>query len=169
MKSLLAAAILSFASLAGVASAATVNAVQLKQNDWIVFDFAPGQGTFKITPGSTDESFSYSYGFSDSLCQSWACMPQTHAFNTVYSNGGGDFGYGWNPQSFEKVSSETILTGAKNSLFMFFRVTSGSASVSQMIADAPTDPAPVPLPAAGFLMMAGLGALSILRKRQKAS
>ena len=84
MKSLLAAAILSFASLAGEASAATVNAVQMKQNDWIVFDFAPGQGTFKITPGSTDGSFSYSYGFSDTLCpQSWACMPQTRAFNTV--------------------------------------------------------------------------------------
>ena len=79
------------------------------------------------------------------------------------------FGYGWNPQSFGGVRSDTILTGATNSLFMFFRVTSGSASVSQMIADAPTDPAPVPLPAAGFLMMAGLGALSILRKRQKAS
>lgn len=170
MKSLLAAAILSFASLAGVASAATVNAVQMKQNDWIVFDFAPGQGTFQVTPGSTDGSFSYSYGFSDTLCpQSWACMPQTRAFNTVYANGGGDFGYGWNPQSFGGVRSDTILTGATNSLFMFFRVTSGSASVSQMIADAPTDPAPVPLPAAGFLMMAGLGALSILRKRQKAS
>ena len=84
MKSLLAAAILSFASLAGVASAATVNAVQMKQNDWIVFDVAPEQGTFKVTPGSTDGSFSYSYGFSDTLCpQSWACMPQTRAFNTV--------------------------------------------------------------------------------------
>ena len=170
MKSLLAAAILSFASLAGVASAATVNAVQMKQNDWIVFDFAPEQGTFKVTPGSTDGSFSYSYGFSDTLCpQSWACMPKDRALNTIHANGGGDFGYGWNPQSFGSVRSETILTGAKTTLFMFFRVTSGSASVSQMIADAPTDPAPVPLPAAGLLMMAGLGALGVLRKRQKAS
>jgi hypothetical protein len=58
MKSLLPAAILSFASLAGAASAATVNAVQMKQNDWIIFDFAPEQGTFKVTPGSTDGSFS---------------------------------------------------------------------------------------------------------------
>jgi hypothetical protein len=96
-------------------------------------------------------------------------MPKTHAFNTVYANGGSDFGYGWNPHSFGNMRSETTLTGAKNSLFMFFRVTSGSASVSQMIADAPTDPAPVPLPAAGLMMMAGLGALSVLRKRQKAS
>jgi len=95
MKSLFTAAILSFASLAGSASAATVDAVQMKQNDWIVFDFASEQGTFKVTPGSTNGSFSYSYGFSDSLCpQSWACMPQTRAFNTVYANGGGDFGYG---------------------------------------------------------------------------
>ncbi len=96
-------------------------------------------------------------------------MPQTRAFNTVYANGGGDFGYGWNPQSFGGVRSDTILTGAKTSLFMFFRVTSGSASVSQMIADALTDPVPVPLPAAGLLTMAGLGALSVLRKRRKAS
>ena len=170
MKLFLAAASIVLSSIAGSAFAATVNAVQMKQNDWIVFDFAPEKGTFKVTPGSTDGSFSYSYGFAESLCpQSWACMPKSRAFNTVYSNGGGDFGYGWNPQSFGSVVSDTILTGATNSLFMFFRVTSGSASVSQMIAEAPTDPAPVPLPAAGFLMMAGLGALSILRKRQKAS
>lgn len=170
MKSLLAAALLSFASLAGAASAATVDAVQMKQNEWIVFDFAPEQGVFKVTPGSTDGSFSYSYGFSDSLCpQSWACMPQTRAFNTVYANGGGDFGYGWNPQSFGSVVSETTLTGAKNSLYLFFRVTSGSASVSQLVADQPETPAPVPLPASALLLLGGVGGLAALRRRRKAA
>ncbi|GHG37428.1 VPLPA-CTERM sorting domain-containing protein [Paracoccus aerius] len=168
MKSLFTAAILSFASLAGSASAATVDAVQMKQNDWIVFDFASEQGTFKVTPGSTNGSFSYSYGFSDSLCpQSWACMPQTRAFNTVYANGGGDFGYGWNPQSFGGVISETTLTAAKNSLYLFFRVTSGSASVSQLVADVPEAPAPVPLPAPVLLLLGSIAGLAALRRRKK--
>lgn len=170
MKSLLAAAILSLAPIAGAASAATVNAVQMKQNDWVVFDFAPEQGTFKVTPGSTDGSFSYSYGFSESLCpQSWACMPQTRIFNTVYANGGGDFGYGWTPQSFGGVVNETILTGAKNSIYMFFRVTSGSAFVSKLVADTPPAPAPVPLPASALLLLGGLGGLAALRRRWKAA
>ena len=66
----------------------------------------------------------------DRLCpQSWSCMPQTHVFNTVYTNGGGDFGYGWNPQSFGGVVSEITLTAGKNSLYLFLPVTSGSASV----------------------------------------
>ena len=93
MKSLFTAAILSFASLAGSASAATVDAVQMKQNDWIVFDFASEQGTFKVTPGSTNGSFSYSYGFSDSLCpQSWACMPQTRVRRRMIWNRRPEFG-----------------------------------------------------------------------------
>jgi hypothetical protein len=77
----------------------------------------------------------------------------------------GDSGYDGNPQSF----SDTTLTCVKTSLSLFFGVISGPALVSHLVGNAPEAPAPVPLPAAGLLMMAGLGALSVLRKRQKAS
>lgn len=168
MKSLLAAALLSFASLAGAASAATVNAVEMKQNEWIVFDFAPEQGVFKVTPGSTDGSFSYSYGFSDSLCpQPWTCMPQNRSLNTVHASFDHGFGYSWSGGSFGSVVSETTLTAAKNSLYLFFRVTSGSASVSQLVADQPETPAPVPLPASALLLLGGVGGIAALRRRRK--
>ena len=93
-------------------------------------------------------------------------MPQHRLFNTVYENGGGDFGYGWNPQSLGNVTNETILTGAVEN-YLFFRVTSGRALVSHLIADGPAAPAPVPLPASALLLMGGVGGLAALRKRLK--
>lgn len=170
MKSFIAAVVLSFASLSGAATAATLNAIQMKQNDWIVFGISPErEALFKVTPGSTDGSFSYSYAFSDMLCpQVWACMPKNRVFDTIYENGGGDFGYGWNTNSFSNVRGETILTGAMNE-YLFFRVTSGSASVAHLIANETNVPAPVPLPASALLLLGGIGGIAALRRRLKAA
>jgi len=167
MKSLLCATALGLFVLPGLSSAATVNSAEMKQNDWIVFDSVTKTDGFTITPGSTNGSFSYTYGFSGSLCpQSWACMPESRPFNTVQTNGGGDFGYGWNPQSFGSVVSQTTLTPGGSDLYMFFRVNSGSASVSWSVADTAPEVAPVPLPAPAILLLAGIGGLATLRRRK---
>ena len=169
MKSLLCATAFGLFVLPGLSSAATVNSVEMKQNDWIVFDSVAKTDGFTITPGSTNGSFSYTYGFSDSLCpQSWACMPESRPFNTVQTNGGGDFGYGWSPQSFGSVVNQTTLaTTTESNLYLFFRVTSGSASVSWSVADTAPEVAPVPLPAPAILLLAGIGGLATLRRRKK--
>ena len=169
MKSLLTAALLLLAPLAGAASAATVTPLDMKQNDWVVFDLRSGPQQIKITPLNTNGSFSYSLGFADSLCpQSWACKPEANAFDTVYGSGG-DFGYGWDTKSFSFVVSEVLLTPLPSSLYMFFRVTSGTASVAKLGAGAVTPIAPVPLPAPALLLLAGLGGLFALRRFRKAA
>lgn len=169
MKSLFAAALLSLASLGGMASAATISAFEMKSNDWIVFDLAGRTDDIRVTPGTTDRSFSYSYSYSDTLCPTpWSCMPGDLATDTVYGSRG-DFGYSWNPTQLNEVFETTFLNTAAAGQYLFFRVTSGTTSVARYAASVGVSPAAVPLPATGLLVLGGLGALGLMKRRRKAA
>ena len=76
-----------------------------------------------------------------------------------------DSRYGGNPRSFR----DRIMTGAKVSPNLFFRVTSESVSVSHLVAHASEAPAPVPLPASALLLLGGIGSLAVVCRRCKAA
>ena len=174
MKTLLSTALLAL-SLTGGASAATLNALDLKSQDWIVIDLSKDRSPFQITPNKADWSFSYSLAFSNSLCpQPWACTPAGYLPGTVQNGGNSGFGYSWGNQSGGSVGASLTLEPRADSLYMFFRVTSGSGTLSQLASNLPPVPAPspVPLPATALLLAAGLGGLgglAALRRRRKAA
>ncbi|WP_136684249.1 hypothetical protein [Falsirhodobacter xinxiangensis] len=163
---------------ASAASAATIQNFELRQNQWAVLDLGQtGSADLVIDPISEDGSFSFTYAFSDSGCgaganqyNTWSCMPKDLATNTVMSSFNHNFGEGW----FDKVNRSSVtapvaiayLKEGAERLFMYFRVTSGSGTISQTIAE-PTPPAPVPLPAGAALLPMGLAALALLKRRRR--
>lgn len=151
---------LSSFAIGGYAAAATVT---MQQNQWAVFS---GPTDFTVSPISKDGSFSYSYGFSDTGCGtsgSWSCMPTDLVLGDVQSSFAHNFGYGWSPVNVHGQAVDSVLSFS--SAFLFFRVNSGTALLTWT--DAVDAPAPVPLPAAGLMMLAGMGALVAVRRRGK--
>lgn len=147
------------ACIGGSAHSATVN---FNQNQWAVIT-APS--TFTVTPSNRNGSFSYSYGFSDTGCGNsgaWSCMPDGLALGEVQDKFNHNFGYGWSPVNVHGARDEAEVTSLGQ--YLFFRVNSGSGSL--VYADAVTTPAPVPLPAAGLLALAGIASLAVIRKRR---
>ena len=157
------------------AGAATVEHLNMVQNQWAVFEF-DGKNAVElmVNPSSPDGSLSVTYAFSGSRCGDniyWTCMADSQMTNTVYSNYSHNFGEGWfdknNVGSIMLPFSISYSNDTWGSLFAYFRVTSGSASISQ-IDD--TVPAAVPLPAALPMLLAGLGGLGLFaRRRRKAA
>lgn len=172
MKTLLSTALLAL-SLTGGASAATLNPLDLKNQDWVVIDLSKDRSPFQITPTKTDGSFSYSLAFSNSLCpQPWACTPSGYQPGTVQSGGNSGFGYSWEHISGGSVGASLTIDPRADSLYMYFRVTSGNGTLSQLASSLPSVPSPVPLPATALLLAAGLGGLgglAALRRRRKAA
>lgn len=147
--------------LAYASTAAFAATVTMQQNQWAVFE---ADRTFNISPISKDGSFSYSYGFSDTGCGNsgaWSCAPTDLKLGEVQTSFSHNFGYGWSPVNVHGQREDSLLPVSK--LLMFFRVNSGSGSVSW--ADVAETPAPVPLPAAGLLLVAALGALGLVKGR----
>jgi hypothetical protein len=174
-KKIAAFAILSCA-LATTVQASTVPLVEMSHSQWAVLEFENTNTlNLVVAPTSANGSFSFTYAFSEDGCGDnkwWFCMPKTLTTNKVNAAGGQGFGEGWfdvknlgNVQN--PININYTRAGAAN-LLMFFRVTSGSGAVSQ-VASAAKPLAPVPLPAAGFMLfaaMASFGSLRLLKRQQ---
>lgn len=160
------------------ASAATIQTLDLHQNQWAILDLGQtSSANLLINPISTNGSFSFTYAFSDSGCgaganqyNTWSCMSKDLPTNTVFANFNHNFAEGWydkvNQSSVSAPYAVSYLKEGAEQLFMYFRVTSGAGSVNQAVAE-PAPPAPVPLPAAAALLPIGLGALALIKRRRK--
>lgn len=165
------------------AQASTVSLAQMSQNQWTILEFKNTNTLdLVITPTGPNGSSSFTYAFSADGCgaganqyNTWSCMPKSVTTNTVNTGGNHNFAEGWldkrNPGgSKDPINISYTKEGAEN-LLMYFRVTSGSGTVSQVVPAA--DPlAPVPLPAAGWMLFAGLagfGGLRLFKRRNPAA
>ena len=185
LKSILISAF-TFCTVGATAQAATIQNMDMSQNQWAVLEFQNTNSlNLAITPGKTDGSFSYTYAFSENGCgkdasqyNTWSCMPESFGTNVINTGYAFNFGEGWFDKTSagnvrETVSVNYVKEGAEN-IFMYFRVTSGSGSLSRVldVVDSPAPdvvdpPAPVPLPAAGLMLLAGIAGIGSLRLRKR--
>lgn len=156
-------------------TAATIQDLNMDQNDWAVFEFDGANSVdLAVEPISRNGSFSVTYAFSGNGCGDniyWTCIPDSHTTNTLYSDYSHNFGEGWfDKENLGSITSPFTISYSRetwDNLFVYFRVTSGSGSISHVEKSVS---APVPLPAAFPMLLAGLAGLGIfaLRRRKAA-
>lgn len=102
-------------------------------------------------------------------------MPKGQETNVVKTGNSPNFANGWFDITYRgSISDPYSISYQKDGaekLYMFFHVTSGNGTLSQIsdVVAPPAPPAPVPLPAAGLMLFAGLasvGGLGVLKRQR---
>lgn len=174
MKSI-AASIILCCALGSAASAATTQNLEMSVGQWTILEINNVDSiNFVAKPTNVDASFSFGYAFSQNGCgpDPWSCMPEGQETNVVKTGNSPNFPNGWLGITYRgSVTDPFSISYQKDGaekLYMFFHVTSGNGTLSQ-IGDDVESPAPVPLPAAGLMLVAGLasvGGLGVLKRQR---